>query len=407
MRAYELLNEAVLAEAKSVHMTHLEDLLLDRGYDGAVEALSYAESVRNMLAKGKGDRGNVTVKWDGSPAIFAGTDPSDGKFFVGTKAVLSKNPKYIKSPADVRKYYNDQPDLGKTLLAAHKFLQKLGISGVVQGDLMFTEGEVTTEDFDGEAHYVFTPNTITYAVPVDSDLGRTIARAKLGIVLHTTHEAGESLRDTEMSFGVDISGLNDTPDVWVDDATYKDYTGVVSLTPEEDKNIKQEIAAATKRLKQLGKANFETIISNPDFKRHIQPFINKRVRTGEYISDTTEFVKGFFEFFQEKTKKGIEDLKPNFQQKRLDKIDAKKAFLEENEKALYALLDLYVHLNNIKLLLIKKLNVIDGVKTFIKSEEGGYDVTNPEGFVAIGSDGNAVKLVDRLEFSKMNFARRY
>ena len=400
MRAYE-----ILTEAKNVHMVHLEDLLLDKGYSGAVQALNYAESVRRMLAKGKGQRGKVTVKWDGSPAIFTGTDPSDGKFFVGTKAVLSKNPKYIKSPADVRKYYNDQPELGKKLLAAYKFLRNLGISGVVQGDLMFTEGDVKEETIDGEKYLTFTPNTITYAVPKNSELGKKIARAKLGIVFHTTHEAGESLRDTEMHFGVDTDEFRKDPDVWVDDATYKDYTGIASLTPSEDAFLKNELGSAKDRLNQLGKKGIQTILDNKEFKKEIQPFINQRVRTGEHIGNTADFVRAFLDYYVEKVNKGAEDLKPAFQKKRQQKIDDEKSFIQKNKQEIYQFIDLYNHLNEIKLLLINKLNTLDSVKTFIKGDNG-YEVTNPEGFVAIGHDGNAVKLVNRLEFSKQNFAAR-
>ena len=50
---------------------------------------------------------------------------------------------------------------------------KLGIKGVLQGDLMFTD-DVETDTIDGVKYYTFQPNTIVYAVPVDSDIGKTI-----------------------------------------------------------------------------------------------------------------------------------------------------------------------------------------------------------------------------------------
>lgn len=400
MRGLEL-----LIEAKNVHMTHAEDMLLNHGYDGAVSALNHFESVRKMLAKGKGDRGKVTVKWDGSPAIFVGVDPTDGQFFVGTKAVLSKEPKYIKSPADAKKYYSEQPELANKLVAAYKSLRNLGITGILQGDLMFTEGDVKEETIDGEPYLTFTPNTITYAVPANSELAKTIRRAKIGVVFHTTHGAGEALRDTGMSFGVDLSELRHTPDVWMDDATYKDYTGVASLTPEEDAFLKKEISAAASRVKKLGKKGINTVLGNSDFKSNIQPFINKRVRSGQHIGNTQEFVKDFIEYFAELKQEGMAELSPANQKKRLQKIADKKQFVKQNLVDIYGFIDLYNHLNEIKLALIKKLNTLDSLKTFIKSEDG-YSVTAPEGYVAIGHDGNAVKLVDRLEFTRQNFARR-
>lgn len=401
MRAYEL-----LTEGKNPHMTHLEDLVLDNGYAGAQDALKYAAGVKNMLSTGKGKASQVTVKWDGSPAIFAGIDPEDGKFFVGTKSALSKGtPKRIKSPGDVEKFYGEVPELGEKLLAAYKYLRTLGIKNILQGDMMFAEMDVESEKINGEQVLTFTPNTITYAVPVDSDLARQIGRAKFGIVFHTAYNGGDSIHTAEKTFDVDISVLKQNPDVWFDDATYKDYTGVASLTPEEDNFLKQEIIAARKRVSELGKENLNKIVTNPEFKKTIQPFINANVRGGKSIDDPAEFTQNFLAFYKERTLKGIEDLKPTFQAKRHAKIDAKGDFLDQNKQSVYQLIDLYNHLNRIKLTIINKLNTIEGLQTFIKAGDG-YDVTNPEGFVAIGHDGGAVKLVDRLEFSQQNFARR-
>lgn len=387
-------------------MTHLEDLVLDNGYAGAQAALTYATGVKNMLSTGKGKASQVTVKWDGSPAIFAGIDPEDGKFFVGTKSALSKGvPKRIKSPSDIEKFYGDVPELGDKLLAAFKYLRTLGIKNVLQGDLMFTENDVQQETINGEEVLTFTPNTITYAVPVGSDLARQISKAKLGIVFHTAYNGGDSIHTAEKTFDVDISVLKQNPNVWFDDATYKDYTGVASLTPEEDAYLKSEIIAARKRISELGKANLNKIVTNPEFKKTIQPFINANVRGGKTIDDPAEFTRNFLAFYKERTLKGIEDLKPTFQAKRHAKIAAKGEFLEQNKKSVYQLIDLYNHLNRIKLIIINKLNTIEGLQTFIKAGDG-YNVTNPEGFVAIGHDGGAVKLVNRLDFSQQNFARR-
>lgn len=401
MRAYEL-----LTEAKNPHMTHLEDLVLDDGYAGAIAALQHASGVRTVLAKGEGDKGQVTVKWDGSPAIFCGIDPADGKFFVGTKSALAKGtPKMIKSPGDVEKFYSDVPDLADKLLSSFKYLRTLGIKNVLQGDLMFGEGSVQQEGIDGSDYLTFTPNTITYAVPVGTELANKIQKAKIGIVFHTAYDGGEDIHSATKSFNVDVNSLKANPAVWFDDATYKDYTGVASLTPKEDAYLKQEIIAAKKRLTELGKDKLNAIVNNPEFKKTIQPFINANVRAGQSIDNSAEFTKKFLAFYSERTLQGVEDLKPNFQAKRHEKIAAKDDFLTQNKHSVYQFIDLYNHLNRIKLLLVNKLNTIEGLKTFVKSGDG-YDVTNPEGFVAIGHDGGAVKLVNRLEFSQQNFNRQ-
>lgn len=402
MRAFELLTEA----AKNTHMVHLEDLVLDHGYAGVVKALQVASGVRNTLAKGKGKRGKVTVKWDGSPAIIAGIDPEDGKFFIGTKSAFAKASKKIKRLGDVDKYYSEQQDLASKLTAAFNYLRKLGISGILQGDLMFTENDVQRQVIDGEEYLTFTPNTITYAVPVESELGKKIKRAKLGIVFHTAYEGGDTLQDTESSFHVDVTGLKQTPDVWFEDATYKDYTGLASLTPEEDQFLKQEIIAAKARLAEIGKDKLNAVVSNPEFKKTIQIFINGKVRQGEHIRDPQAFTKSFLEFYKERTLKDIPNLKSDkAKDARYDKVSQKEQFLEEYKETIYQLIDLYNHLIEIKLVLVDKLNTIDGLRTFVRSGNG-YNVTNPEGFVAVGNDGGAVKLVNRLEFSRQNFNRR-
>ena len=399
MRAWELLFEA---SGKNVHLVHLEDLIFDHGYKGAMRAVKLATGVRNTLAQGRGKQGKVTVKWDGSPAIITGIDPADGKFFIGTKSAFAKASKTIKRPGDVEKYYSEQPELGIKLLAAFNNLRKLGIKGILQGDLMFTDGDVKEETIDGADYLTFTPNTITYAVPVDSNLGNTIKRAKLGIVFHTAYDGEGSLQNVTSSFDVDISNLKKTPDVWFDDATYKDYTGIASLTPEEDAELKREIIAAKARISELGK-NLDVVIENPEFKKNLPMYINQNVREGEHMKDPYEFTKDFLEFYKGRVLKDIDKIKSDKAiNARHQKISDKELWIEEHKETIYKIIDLYNHLNEIKLVMVNKLNTLDGLKTFIRSYDG-YDVTNPEGFVAVGHDGNAVKLVDRLEFSRQNF----
>jgi hypothetical protein len=66
-------------------------------------------------------------------------------------------------------------------------LKKLGIKGIVQGDLMFTQSDLKKQTINGVEYITFQPNTIVYSVPADSDLARTILSAKVGIVFHTTY----------------------------------------------------------------------------------------------------------------------------------------------------------------------------------------------------------------------------
>jgi len=397
----------LLTESKNVHLEHLEDLIFNKGYAGAEEAINYIDSLRHMLAEGTGTTTQLTVKWDGSPAIICGTDPSDGKFFVGTKAVFSKGePKLCKSAKNIEQWYGDQPELAEILLSALKYLSKLNIGGVVQGDLMFTPGKVTVVNVNDEDCYVFTPNTITYAVPVDSHLGQRIAQSKLGIIFHTAYTGGDSIDTMTAQFGVNVTGFTQTQDVWFDDATYKDYTGVASLTPTEDAKIQKYLSATAKTIQKIGQQRFDIILQDKEFSRMIKPFINKQIRAGSQAIEPTQFLQDFINYYEQEMMKGIEELSGGPQgraaQARLAKIKAKEQWIADNSNNLTGILATYKRVIELKGMLLSKLQQVEGIGTFQRTNDG-YKVTAPEGFVAIGHNGGAVKLVDRLQFSRTNF----
>ena len=408
MKLYEIKRqtpEFLLVESKNTHLEHLEDLVFNAGYAGAVSALDYIESLRGMLAEGTGTTTKLTVKWDGSPAIICGVDPADGKFFVGTKSVFAKaEPKVCKTSRDIEKFYGDQPELVEILASALQHLKKLGIGGVIQGDLLFKEGGVETADIGGEPCLTFTPNTITYAVPADSQLGQQIARAKIGIIFHTSYE-GTSLADMKAGFLVNIQGLRKSADVWFDDATYKDYTGIASLTPTEDRKIQALMNSTYQTMEKIGQQRFDIILANKEFARNIKPFINKMVRAGTQITDPTAFLKDFMSHYNEVMTKDIDVVTSRAAQNRLAKIKEKEQWVADNANNLLGILATYKRIVEMKALLLRKLQQVEGIGTFQKTNDG-YKVTTPEGFVAIGHDGGAVKLVDRLEFSRTNFLKR-
>ena len=408
MKLFEIKKQTpdfLLTESKNVHLEHLEDLIFNLGYQGGIQALNYIESLRAMLGEGTGTTTKLTVKWDGSPAIICGIDPADGKFFVGTKSVFAKaEPKVCKTSRDIEKFYGDQPELVEILASALQHLKKLGIGGVIQGDLLFKEGGVETADINGEQCLTFTPNTITYAVPADSQLGQQIARAKIGIIFHTSYE-GTSLADMKAGFLVNIQGLRKSADVWFDDATYKDYTGIASLTPTEDRKIQALMNSTYQTMEKIGQQRFDIILANKEFARNIKPFINKMVRAGTQITDPTAFLKDFMSHYNEVMTKDIDVVTSRAAQNRLSKIKEKEQWVADNANNLLGILATYKRIVEMKALLLRKLQQVEGIGTFQKTNDG-YKVTTPEGFVAIGHDGGAVKLVDRLEFSRTNFLKR-
>jgi hypothetical protein len=394
---------------KNTHLEHLEDLIFNSGYAGAQSALDYVESLRQMLAEGTGTTTKLTVKWDGSPAVICGIDPADGKFFVGTKSVFAKaEPKRCKSDRDIEQWYSDKPELAAKLSAALKYLPKIGIGMVVQGDLMFTEGDVNVVEINGEDCYVFTPNTITYAVPVKSHLGEKIQRAKIGIIFHTAYE-GDTVDTMQASFGVNVGGLTPHADVWFDDATYKDYTGVASLTPSENTQIQRQLSATLTTMEKIGQQRFDIILTNKEFARNIKPFINKMIRQGSQVGEPTQFLKQFVDHYTAELMQDIETLAGGPQgraaQNRLAKIKEKEQWIADNSNTLLGILATYKRIIELKHMVLRKIQQVEGIGTFQKTNDG-YKVTTPEGFVAIGHDGGAIKLVDRLEFSRTNFAKR-
>ena len=112
-----------ISEQKNTHMTHIEDKVLYGGVDGTRQAILALRSLRDMLGGVKD--GNVSVKWDGAPAIFCGIDPRDGKFFVAKKGIFNVSPKVYKTNSDIDD--DTSGDLNAKLKAALKYLPDLGI----------------------------------------------------------------------------------------------------------------------------------------------------------------------------------------------------------------------------------------------------------------------------------------
>ena len=409
MKLFEIKGQTpnfLLTESKNTHLEHVEDLVFNNGYAGAEEALNYIDSLRHMLAEGTGTTTQLTVKWDGSPAIICGTDPADSKFFVGTKAVFSKGePKLCKTAKNIEQWYGDQPELAEILLSALKYLSKLNIGGVVQGDLMFTPGKVNIVNVNDEDCYVFTPNTITYAVPVNSHLGKRIAGAQLGIIFHTTYSGADTVGDMTANFGVNVTGFTQTKAVWFDDATYKDYTGIASLTPTENAKIEKYLAATAKTMQKIGPQRFDVVLQDREFARMVKPFINKMIRAGSHAVDPIAFLKDFIKHYNDEMTKDIEDPTSRKAQNRVAKIKEREQWMADNQNNLTGVLAVYKRIVEMKGMLLQKLQQVEGIGTFQKTNDG-YKVTSPEGFVAIGHNGGAVKLVDRLVFSRTNFSSK-
>lgn len=396
----DYLSESVLLVEKKVNLSHAEDLIFSKGYEGAKSTLNYLEGVAGMLSGVGETKVNVTTKWDGAPAIFAGNHPENGKFFVGTKGIFTKsNPKILYTNADVDTHYGDKPDLANKLKAALKYLPKLGIRDIIQGDLMFSEGDVKDQTIEGKHYVTFHPNTILYAFPAESKTAEHIKRAKLGIIFHTSY-AGDTIHTLKSSYKVDVASLKKTPDVWFDDATYKDASGAVTMTGEETAFVYSRIVDARNALSQISKQDLDLLTANNPFMALVQQFINHRIRQGSQLENIERIPEELSQFIELQVAK--DKTKPETKEKKTLRL---RAHAKEVGAALMAVFHFQRIVVEVKNILIQKLEAAKHIGTFHVTDKG-IEVAPQEGFVAVDHLGDkAIKLVDRLSFSRANFLR--
>ena len=386
---------------KNTHLEHLEDDIINRGSAGGENAINFLKSVRNMLAGSSGGRVNMSVKWDGAPAIICGTNPENGKFFVGTKSVFNKTPKINYTPGDISR--NHSGPVAMKLMACLRDLKRLGIRGVYQGDLLFTKGDLKAASIDGQKMITFTPNTITYAVPVNSKLGRTISRARIGIVFHTFY-SGKTMDSLSAGFGT-IRGKSGSTAVYLASAGYTDTSGSSTFTAGELARFDGLIRMAQGSLIKAGPL-LNTMKSNDSLSVgfRLKAFFNHYIRNTQGHMGKVKVLQDMFrEYYEQILKAEISARKTEKgKQKYRDILNTNLKFIDRNRSALYFAIASHVSLGNAKNFLIQKLSQIQSIGHFIRTGNG-YRVTNPEGFVAVDRKAGAVKLVDRLEFSRANF----
>ncbi len=395
-----MLIEDVLNEFKRTHLEHIEDLVITNGFEGGKSVIEYFKGLLVTLQGSSSEAVSVSVKWDGAPAVICGRNPENGKFFVGTKSVFAQNAKVNYTKKDIANNHGTD-DLGQKLLKCLVHLQKLNMDGVVQGDLLFTDNDITRKNIRGKPHITFTPNTITYAVPEQSELGKQIDAAKLGIIFHTTYN-GEKLADMTASAGANIQGFDKDPDVFFDNATYKDVSGSAKFTAKETAQFMNSIDKLESLLTNVPRNLTDQLGQNNDFVGYFQMYINAMVKDGKLPTNINQYLLGFKEFYNDRMQQQIAGLKA---QKALalrqDKMKQMPQFLARVRKPLQAMLTFYKAVQTMKAFVLKKMNQAMAIGSFSQTDSG-LEVTDPEGFVAVDRTGNAVKLVDRLGFSRKN-----
>ena len=391
----------------NVHLEHIEDEIFNFGIEGGRASINFIRSLRDMLMSGSSRSVNVTVKWDGAPAIFCGKHPETGKFFVAKKSLFNKTPKFYTSIAEIDDDLSG--DLATKFKACFNNLKDIGIDDILQGDLMFTKGDLTKQDINGETYETFQPNTIMYAVPSTSKLASTMRKANVGIVFHTTY-TGDSLDNLKASFGADISKLKKTSKVWMDDAEYNDVSGTATFTQKDSAEITRLMSRTGKVFQKIKKPTLDAFLKlqgQMDAGMSYKTYHNSKVRAGEnflrlnYKKHTDDYLK----FVEEKFDAQIDKLKKPDAKK--VKAKNKNIYLTQIRKylpLLRTLVEFQALINYAKIKILAKVNKAKQLTAMFVKKDNGFDVVSPEGFVAIDNNmGGAVKLVDRMEFSLNNF----
>ena len=390
-----------LTEQKNLHMEHLEDEVLNGGVEGTRGAINFLQGLRDMLAGSSASSVDVTVKWDGAPAVFAGINPENDQFFVGTKGVFAKNAKINYTDTDIDN--NHSGGLAEKLKVALKELSKVNIQGVLQGDMMYTHNDITKETIDGEPYITFQPNTIVYAIPVKSKLAAKILSSNMGIVWHTTY-SGDTMEDMTASFCVSSGAFSESSSVWQADASFKDHSGSATMTSKETGDVTKILSQAGKLFREIDSNTLAMVAGDPTPKELIKTYNNKMVREGQKISNPKRHTAGVIKFVYDKLKADVDKVKrENTKKEKQRKMDLYVDFFRKHSSDLVKIFALQNLLIDAKLIILRKLEQVKSIKTLMKTSTG-FKVTSPEGFVAIDKlKGGAVKLVDRMEFSMQNF----
>jgi hypothetical protein len=396
-KSSKLLPIVLEQESKGInyHLTHLEELILIGQKQGLDTAIRFIDELTRIFQGNTDSKIFTTVKFDGAPAILAGYHPETGKFFVSTK-----NPdKASYTVQDIIQNFGHAPGLVEKLKLALLYLPSVIKQNYYQGDFMFSKSDIQEIDYNGEKLFVFKPNTITYAVEADSPLGQKIRNAQIGVVFHTKY-TGALGKETSKTPDVSVKEFNLTPEVFIDDARFKDVSGMATLTNQEEALVKNNLDKA-----QKAGGVVDWLSLNPTTYMNLNKFINVLIRQGRFIDDPDNNFNEFITWYAEGLDKQIANLSTERGRER--KIDAKNKhleYLQANKMSIVNVFFITQLIAEIKKIFIQKYNNAINSRQFIAQPDGTLKVTQPEGYVAVDHEGNMIKLVDRLEFSRANFS---
>ena len=362
-----IVNQGMSVIVEAARIEHPEDMIFDYGSKGALTALTKLQQLPDQAK-------DITIKWDGKPAIIFGRDPQ-GKFVLTDKSGFTAKgyQGMARSPEELEQIMQQRGGERTELVNIYKLLwprleaqTPSNMKGYVQGDLLYVG-----KPKEVSGNYTFTPNTVTYSIDKDSDIGQDIAQSSAGVAIHTYKRDQE---DAGVPFS-DIDQLGKGDVLFV--------SPKMTTTIELDLPIKE-----IRQIEQTVRKNSQKIdaIFNPQTLREYQlanlpalmkQYANFKVREGNFEN----MAQGFVNF----TKTKVSEPK----QQRIEQVVA------ENQQAVTAVFAIFRMIAAIKTRMVRELDREgSGIRATIDGEPGH------EGYVASG-----IKLVDRLRFSKSNFAK--
>tara|TARA_R100000900_G_scaffold146467_1_gene136524 strand:- start:998 stop:2221 length:1224 start_codon:yes stop_codon:yes gene_type:complete len=399
MKTFKLYFEQyqLIEENAKGHLTHLEELLLTKGEQGYGQARQFLVDMLGKLQGKHKRRIKMSVKWDGAPFIIAGRHPQNKEHFVATKSAFNKEPLLNFTETDIINNHGDKPELAEKLKKALKFTKQMGIKGLIGGDIMYTSpSEINPTVYDGEEYISFKPNTTVYAVDKDSELAKEISNSVMGVIWHSAYSDIDDSTKRALS-NSEFKQLKKVPGVWMDDAEFTDSTGKVDIDIDEAKQVKSLIKTADGIKIKFGPLT--------KFLPLVNIYLNTEIRKNQFIEDPEGSFKNFYQWLKNRNETAIKKL---VAKKRIEaKTNASKEQLAELKSLSGDMINLFKKsklLQQAKQIFINKYNnAVYNTKHFFDNGDGTLRPSNPEGYVAINNDGDLVKFIDRLEFSRANF----
>jgi hypothetical protein len=382
----EFLTEAA-DDGKLKHIHHPEDRPLLHGKKGFAHAFGALSQAHEHLKSGK-KSAEMTMKYDGSPAIVFGHHPKTGKFFVASKSAFNKNPKINYTADDIDRNHGHAPGLVEKLKSALEHLPKVSPKkGVFQGDMMFSHGDVI---HNPNGSVSFTPNTITYSA--HGTEANNVKKAKVGVVVHQQYR-GSNLENMKASPHIEQK-FKAHPDVWNKSAEHD--TSVTNYSPAAQLEFKKHMDKAKAIHDKHSKQMYALTEPHQGEGGHMAIYINKTVKNSE--KPTT---RGLQQHIIDKSEAAQSKLKTAAAaNKKASETKVEVDHIQKNKEHYDNLLKMHQHLAAAKNSLVTTLNTHPGTL----SHHIGATPTAPEGFV-VHHENEPTKLVNRAEFSKANLLK--